>query len=73
MNQRPIETALDADLRLSVGAMQRAAHRARLLALQTGTSMVISRQGVIEFIEPQIAPTLPPAVHEPTAPYGKRR
>ncbi len=48
MNTRPIETALDADLRQSLQAMQRAARRARELVEQTGTALVISRNGVVE-------------------------
>lgn len=53
MNKQPIERARDADLRLSAQAMQRAARRARDLAAQTGTLIVVSRNGVIEQIEPK--------------------
>jgi len=53
MNKRPIETARDADLRLSLQALQRAAQRARELAAQTGTAVVFIRDGVIEHVHPE--------------------
>lgn len=71
MNTRPIAAARDADLRLSVAAMHRAAQRARDVALQTGTAIVVSRQGVMQTITPRAPATDPaPAAHEPPAPYG---
>ena len=51
MNKQPIEAAHDQDLRLSVIAMRRAALRARELAQQTRTAVVISCQGVIQRLE----------------------
>lgn len=48
MNKLPIEQANDRDLRLSKIAMQRAAQRAWDLAIATGTSIVVSHDGVIE-------------------------
>ncbi len=69
MNKQPIETARDADLRLSPQAMQRAARRARELAAQTGTAIVVIRDGVIEHIRPQQEAT-ELLVQEPPAPYG---
>ena len=57
MNKQPIEKALDPDLRLSVAEMQRAALRARELARTTGTRIVVSRNGLIELLEPD-APEL---------------
>lgn len=57
MNKQPIETARDADLRLSSHAMQRAARRARELAAQTGTAIVVIRDGVIEHIRPRLEAT----------------
>ena len=51
MNKRLIDTARDADLRLSYQALLRAAQRARAVALQTGTSIVISRNGVVEQLD----------------------
>lgn len=52
MNQQSIENARDPDLRLSLPAIRRAAQRAHELAAQTGTLIVISRDGVIELITP---------------------
>lgn len=69
MNERPIETAQDADLRQSTQAMQRAAARARELAARTGTAIVISRGGVIEETRPDEAVPAQ-AVQEPPAPHA---
>ncbi len=70
MNTQPIATARDADLRLSVAAMHRAAMRAREVARQTGTAIVISQGGVVQQIElPAAVPEQPLAVQEPRAPY----
>jgi hypothetical protein len=52
MNKQPIEVARDSDLRLSRVAIERAARRARELAVQTGTALVLSRCGVIELVLP---------------------
>lgn len=60
MNKQPIDAAHDADLRFSMLAMQRAAQRARDLAAQTGTAIVVSHNGTIEHIHP---------VREVPAPY----
>lgn len=54
MNTRPIEQARDDDLRLSVPALLRAALRAREIARSTGTFLVISRNGVIEHLSPEV-------------------
>lgn len=75
MNKSPIETARDADLRLSPRAMQRAAERARELAARTGTAIVVSRDGVVEHIEPEHNPDPEPAtlqLQEPAARYGDK-
>lgn len=69
MNKQPIEAARDNDLRLSMRAMQRAAQRARELAVQTGTVIIVSRDGVIEQINPK-AESAPQSVQEAIAPYG---
>lgn len=53
MNGKPIDQADNADLRGSWPALQRAAQRARELAIQTGTAIVVSRDGVIEHIHPE--------------------
>lgn len=52
MNKLPIEQAHDRDLRLSQVAMQRAAQRAHELARATGTTIVVSHDGVIEHLKP---------------------
>lgn len=52
MNLRPIQEARDPDLRGIAPALERAALRARELARQTGTAVVISRDGVIEHLWP---------------------
>lgn len=71
MNTKTINQANNADLRGSWQALQRAAQRARELAAQTGTEIIVSRGGVIERIKPQpTAGVLP--LHEPTAPYGDK-
>lgn len=71
MNKQSIDMARDADLRLSIHAMQRAAKRARELAAQTGTAIVVSHNGVIEHIHPrQEAAEL--LIQDPPAPYGKK-
>ncbi|MBK7326166.1 MAG: hypothetical protein IPI89_08540 [Propionivibrio sp.] len=71
MNKQPIEQARDADLRLSHAALQRAALRAREIARQTGTAIVVSRQGVIEHLQPQPEPVS--TAQEPIPPYGDVR
>jgi hypothetical protein len=71
MNKQPIEQARDADLRLTHAALRRAAQRARELARQTGTVIVISRQGVIEHLQPE--PELASTVRESIPPYGDTR
>ena len=71
MNNAPIATARDADLRLSLPALKRAALRARELAASTGTAVVVSRGGVMEHIMPQ-ADGMPPCVQEHPAGYGDK-
>ena len=72
MSKQPIENAQDADLRLSVAAMQRAAQRARELAVKTGTAIVISRDGVIEYLSPT-PESATPGVQQPSTPSGNER
>ena len=67
MSKTPIEEARDADLRLSMQAMQRAAQQAYELARRTGTAIVVSHRGVTETIRPNIAA---PGVREATPHYG---
>ncbi len=67
MNKQPIEQARDADLRLTHAALRRAAQRAHELARQTGTFIVVSRQGVIEHLLPQLEQAS--SVQQQTPPY----
>lgn len=68
---RPIETAANADLRGSWHALQRAARRARQIAAQTGTAIVVVRGGALEHLYPQPEATAH-SVQEPADEYGKR-
>ncbi len=58
MSNKPIEQSTDSDLRLSQVALERAAQRAREIAEKTGTAIVITRNGVLEYLKPQSAPTV---------------
>jgi len=72
MNTKPIASARDTDLRLSPIAMQRAAQRARELAVQTGTDIIVSRNGIVERLVPTQVSTTEYA-QEPAVPYGDKR
>ncbi len=75
MNPNPISQSTDADMRHSQAALERAAQRAREIAAQTGTAIVISRQGVIEHIyqTPNTkSAQSPQTVQEPKPPYGDK-
>ena len=69
MNTHPIETALDPDLRLSVKAMARAAQRARQIARQTDTALVVSHNGVIHLLQPEQFVEQSSSLQEPPARY----
>jgi hypothetical protein len=73
MYMQPIEQAQDPDLRLSVVAMQRAALRARELAYKTGTQLVVSLDGVVQFLEPDAPEFETLLVQQTPAPYGEKR
>lgn len=51
MNNKPIAQSGNADLRASEAALLRAAQRARELAQRTGTRLVVSQNGVLQYIE----------------------
>lgn len=68
---KPIEQARNPDLRGSWPALQRAAQRAREVAIHTGTAIVVSRNGIIEHIYPQ-PESVNAQVQEPKAPYGDK-
>ena len=53
MNGKPLENARSSDLRGSWQALQRAAQRAREVAVQTGTDLVVTRNGVLEHDYPK--------------------
>ncbi len=71
MNTKTINQAKNADLRGSWQALQRAAQRARELAAQTGTELIVSRGGVVEYIKP-LPDTAEPQVQELAVPYGDK-
>ena len=60
MNGKTLENARSSDLRGSWQALQRAAQRAREVAVQTGTDLVVTRNDVLEHIKPQPTPTPTP-------------
>lgn len=75
MNPKPISQSTDADMRHTQAALERAAQRAREIAAQTGTAIVISRKGVIEHIYPTPSTAQAPSsptVQEPQPPYGDK-
>lgn len=72
MNRLPLDQVRDADIRLSLVALERAARRAWRVAQETGTAIVVSRDGVIEYIVPQPGEGVA-KVQEPSAPYGDKR
>lgn len=72
MNAKPISSARDPDIRLSQLAIERAAWRAREVAAQTGTAIVVVRDGVMEMIKPRLMPLVTGA-QEPSPPSSERR
>ena len=66
----PIENAVNPDLRGSWPALQRAAQRARQIAAQTGTAIVVMRNGQMEHLYPQPAHSIN-SVQETSPVYGK--
>lgn len=69
MNPKTLDQAKSVELRGSWLALQRAAQRARELAAQTGTELIVSRQGVVERVAPR-PQTAGHKVQAPSAPYG---
>lgn len=68
---KPIEMVRSPVLRGSFPALLRAAARARQLAAQTGTAVVVVRDGVIEHHYPPLTMPATPRVQEAPAIYGK--
>ena len=71
MNDLLISQAQDNDLRLSQVALERAALRARELAVQTGTELIVSLHGVIKHIKPEEISSSQ-QLQESPAPYKDR-
>jgi hypothetical protein len=71
MNTKPIENARDADIRLSLVALRRAAQRAQALARDSGLPLVISRNGLVEYAPLQ--PEQPLILQEPSGLYGDKK
>jgi len=69
MTIRPIEQSRDTDLQGLEAALQRAAQRARERALATGTRLVLSKNGVLEFIPPESLVPGPEKVAERATQY----
>ena len=68
-NHQPIEKANNADLRGSWPALHRAAERARLIAAQTGTALVVVRDGAVQHLYPNPV-SATPGVQEAPSSYG---
>lgn len=66
MNNKPLEQSGDAVLRGTLAALKRAAKRARARAQRTGTRVVVSRSGTIQYVDIR-----PARIAEPGASYGK--
>ena len=58
MNGKPISEAKDPDLRNIDAALKRAAERAREIARQSGTKLVVNRGGKTILIDPEDLPNL---------------
>lgn len=71
MNTKPIESARDADIRLSLVALRRAAQRAQELARESGLPLVISRNGLVEYAP--LRPEQPLILQEPSGLYGGKK
>jgi len=72
MNKQPIEHAHDPDLRCSSIALQRAALRARELAMRTQTAIVVSSDGKLEYLVPEAPPAEALHVQEASSHYGDK-
>ena len=69
MSPRPLDSARNADIPASYEALKRAAQRARELARQTGTPLVIGEGGRVRLIDPQ-PESAAASVNEPSSRYG---
>jgi hypothetical protein len=62
---KDIREARDPAMRGSLAALQRAAEDARRIAIQTGTELIIMRNGQICSLPPEEIAKLPPVVELP--------
>ena len=69
--QRPIEQATSADLRGSWPALRRAAERARRLAAQTGTAVVVVRGGAVQHVYPTLGTSVTQGTQQGDQALGK--
>jgi len=70
MTERMTEKAMDADLRGIESALLRASQRARERARVTGTRLVFSQNGVLNFVAPECLEPMPQGVADRTGRYG---
>lgn len=71
LNDQSFETARDSDLRLSPQSLKRAALKAREIAAQTGTAIVITEQGVMRVVHPKTE-QVTRSVHESKGAYDDK-
>ena len=70
MSPRPLDSARNADIPASYEALKRAALRAREVARQTGTPLVIGENGEVRLIDP-LPESTTARVNEPSSRYGE--
>ena len=58
-----IQEAKDPNLPASVAAMNRAAEAARKIAIQTGTNLIVVKDGLLVRIPPEVLRKATPTVH----------
>jgi hypothetical protein len=63
MTMKNIQEAKDPNLPASVAAMKRAAEAARKIAIQTGTNLIVVKDGQLVRIPPEVLQKATPAVH----------
>ena len=68
---RPIEKAMNADLRGSLPALRRAAERARQIAAETGTAIVVVHEGSVQHLYPKGSKSNAYAVNDADTTLGK--
>jgi len=65
---RDIREARDPAMRGSLAALERAAEDARRIAIQTGTELIVMRNGKTCSLPPEEIAKLPPVVEPPATP-----